>query len=277
VNGYSTFLESSKPTRLARLVLRIADGYVSLRYPRQPWPSATMMYEGTPSRWVYRRNGLAYLAHLKHMAGLSPTSRLFDIGSGLGRKTWPLIGYFETGEYLGVEPRKDAVEWCQRNLSSRDSKLRFHHLDVQNGYYSPDGASDASAIMLPADDHRYDIVMANSVFTHMLPDGIVNYLGECNRILTTGGRLFCTFFIQPDDLTAGGPVNDSARYTFPHRREGYRVQHNDCDEHVVNYRERDIRKMCESAGFHILDIKWGSWRGNADYVDFQDIVIGDKR
>lgn len=277
MNGYSSFLESSRPSACARLVLRIADGYASMRYRRQRWPPLNMMYEGTASRWVYRRNGLAYLSHLTQLAGLTPASRIFDIGCGLGRKTWPLVGYFDTGDYLGVEPRRDAVAWCRANLSSQDAKLRFRHLDVRNGYYNPGGGRDASAIRLPADDACYDIVMANSVFTHMLPDGIVNYLTECRRILIPGGRLFCTFFMDPTDETAVGPITRAARYTFPHRRDGYRAQHDNFDEHVVNYHEQDVRHMCESAGIRIMGIKWGSWRGNTRYLDFQDIVIGEKR
>ncbi|GIH72063.1 MULTISPECIES: class I SAM-dependent methyltransferase [Sphaerimonospora] len=276
MNRYSTFLESSRPTRLARLALKVADGYVSFRYPRQPWPPLKMMYEGPSSRWVYRRNGLAYLDHLKALAGLTPASRIFDIGCGLGRKTWPLVGYLETGEYIGVDPREAAVEWCRRNLSSRDRKLRFRHIDVRNGYYTPNGSHDASAITLPADDDRYDIVMANSVFTHMLPGEIANYLGECSRILASGGRLLCTFFLSPDNPAAVGPIGAPARYAFPYERDGYRVQHDDCDEHVINYRESDIREMCDSVGIRLLDIKWGSWRGNARYLDFQDIVVGEK-
>ena len=277
MNGFSSFLESSRPSRRARFVLRIADGYVWLRYRRQRWPPLKMMYEGTASRWVYRRNGLAYLSHLTELAGLSPASRVFDIGCGLGRKTWPLVGYFDTGDYLGVEPRRDAVDWCRRNLSSRDAKLRFRHLDVRNGYYHPAGGRDASAVGLPADDDRYDIVMANSVFTHMLPGGIVNYLTECRRILVPGGRLFCTFFMDPANAAVVGPITRLARYTFPHQRDGYRVQHDDCDEHVVNYHEKDVRRMFDSAGIRIVEIRWGSWRGNTRYLDFQDIVIGEKR
>lgn len=277
MNAYSTFLESSRPTRAARFVLRIADGYVSLRYPRQRWPPLKTMYEGIPSRWVYRRNGVTYLTHLQELVGLTPASRVFDIGSGLGRKTWPLLSYFGAGEYLGVEPRKDAVEWCLRHLSAQDSKLQFRHLDVRNGYYTPDGGGNASAITLPAANDHYDIVMANSVFTHMLPSEINNYLRECKRILAHGGKLFCTFFMDPDDPAVLGPMNESPRYTFPHQRSGYRAQHHDCHEHVVNYSEQDVRRMCDAAGIHIRGIKWGSWRGNANYLDFQDIVIGEKR
>lgn len=273
---YSAFLESSRPTPIARAALTLADAYVSLRYPGQCWPPRGLMYEGTRSRWVYRRNGVAYLEYLESLANLTPASRLFDIGSGLGRKTWPLIDYFVHGTYLGVEPRQEAAEWCQNNLTTRDKKLQFQHLDVRNGYYTPHSPNDAAGVALPAENDSYDVVTANSVFTHMLPVEISHYLDECTRILVPGGRLFCTFFLHPTHPSALGPTVRSARYTFDHQREGYRVQHADCDEHVVSYREQDVRDMLRRAGIRLRDIRWGSWRGNAEHLDFQDIVVGVK-
>ncbi|WP_071656347.1 class I SAM-dependent methyltransferase [Mangrovactinospora gilvigrisea] len=219
---------------------------------------------------------MAYFDYLRELAGLTPASNVLDIGSGLGRKSWPLIGFLETGEYLGIEPRRDAVQWCTRNITRQDPRLRFEHIDVRNGYYTPQGSRDASTATLSAETGKYDIVMANSVFTHMLPAEINNYLRECRRVLVPGGRLLCTFFMTPDEPSILGPTVSPARYQFPHHRDGYRVQHDNCDEHVVNYDEHDVRSMYDNAGIKITDIHWGSWRGNKEFLDFQDIVIGEK-
>ncbi|WP_264372765.1 MULTISPECIES: class I SAM-dependent methyltransferase [Streptomyces] len=235
------------------------------------------MYEGVPSRWVYRRNGLAYLDHLTRMAGLTPNSRLLDVGSGLGRKAWPFIDYFQDGEYVGLEPRREAVDWCTQNLTSRDKRLRFEHIDVKNGYYTPGNSAEAGGFSLPAPDMSFDIVMANSVFTHMLPRDVGHYLAEFQRVLMPGGIAFCTFFLNPEEVKEKEELIAPPRYDFPHQRDGYRVQHADCDEHVVNYEETDVHSMHRQAGLFIAEIHWGSWRGGSTFTDFQDIVISRKR
>jgi SAM-dependent methyltransferase len=273
---FSAYLDSSRPSPLARAALSLADTYVQLRHWNLPTPPRKMMYEGVPSSWVYRRNGLAYMDHLKKFAGLTSSSKIYDIGSGLGRKTWPLADFLTEGEYFGIEPREDAVQWCRQSLSAVNSRLQFHHHDAINGYYNIAGSIDSASCTLPGSSGHYDIVMANSVFTHMLPAGVENYLAEMARLVNECGVVFATFFLEPDDPAVCGPILNAPRYTFATQRDGYRVQHADCDEHVVSYPEHRMRQMFGQAGIRVKKLLWGSWRGNRDYLDFQDIVIGCK-
>ena len=61
---------------------------------------------------------------------------------------------------------------------------------------------DAEKLDFP--DATFDFVCATSVFTHMLPAGVANYLREIRRVLRPGGRCLATFFVLRSDLTGPG-------------------------------------------------------------------------
>ena len=71
-------------------------------------------------------------------AGLQPDDHILDVGCGVGRIAIALLDYLsDAGEYRGFDIMYDAVQWCQKNISSQSANFQFLHSDVYNGVYNP--------------------------------------------------------------------------------------------------------------------------------------------
>lgn len=117
-------------------------------------------------------------------------------GCGIGRMAVPLTGYLSAeGSYEGFDIVPEGVRWCQENITPKYPNFRFQIADVHNDRYHPEGSQKASEYRFPYADGSFDFVFLTSVFTHMLPQDMENYLSEISRILRSGGRCLITFFL----------------------------------------------------------------------------------
>ena len=229
-------------------------------------PPHGMIYTGSGD---FRRSGEQSVANFWDFCGLQPNHSVLDIGSGIGRIALPLTRFLDkNGRYEGFDVVKKGVDWCQQHITARFPNFRFQYISLENDLYRSDGGN-ASSFRFPYDDGSFDFAIANSVFTHMLPDEVDNYLGELNRVLRPGGVCYLTFFLF-DEKTAW-PTG----FGFPHDYGYYRLMDDVVKSANVAFEEKHLRRMTAGHGFKIQQLHFGYWRGlpKADCKDFQDIVV----
>jgi SAM-dependent methyltransferase len=222
----------------------------------------------------FRAVGRAFLGHFRNIGGLGPEDRILDVGCGTGRMAIPLLGYAGgRGEYTGFDICRPAIDWCARNISSRNPRFRFFHADIYNLEYNPHGTVSADAFRFPCEDGGVDFAFATSVFTHMHAGEVRRYLDELRRVLRPGGRALVTFFIFEDSPSLpAGQRRPAMNFRYP-VSEGYTIDP-DTPERAIGYSESWIRAAVRAAGLAVEDpIRYGSWSGRADGVDFQDMVL----
>ncbi len=101
-----------------------------------------------------------------------------------------LTDYFSPdGRYLGFDVGRELVEWCQSEITVRFPAFVFVHADVQNDLYNPDGLIPSEQFRFPCADESVDLVLLESVFTHLFPPAIEHYTKECARVLLPGGHV----------------------------------------------------------------------------------------
>jgi ubiquinone/menaquinone biosynthesis C-methylase UbiE len=225
----------------------------------------------------FRKSGERFSRLLIESGGLRPDDRLLEVGCGIGRMAVPLTRYLgEEGHYEGIDIVPEAIEWCEKAITLRYPNFRFRLADVHNKQYNPTGTLEASEYRFPYEDASFDFVFLASVFTHMLPEGVNNYLSEIARVLRGGGRCLITFFLLNRDSFAL-MESGASKLNFKHDRGAYRVRERATPEVGVAYPEGTIRTLYERYGLEIEEpIRYGSWSGRKGCLDYQDIVVASK-
>jgi SAM-dependent methyltransferase len=223
----------------------------------------------------YKAVGLEFKDLFIRRGGLRPEHRVLDVGCGQGRMAAPLTGYL-TGEYEGFDIVESGVKWCQKNITSRYPRFQFRHSDVKNASYNPGGKFEASSYRFPYEDGSFDFVFLTSVFTHMFPDDMNNYLKEISRVMKTGGSCFITMFLLNGESQT---LIDSKQSTtdFSHVLEGCVTSNPEHPEDALAFDEGVVRREFTRHRLNIVDpIHFGSWCGREKFVSYQDIVVAKK-
>jgi len=96
-------------------------------------------------------------------------------------------------KYLGVDLHRGMIRWCSDNLSARNPDFAFRHQDVRNPGLNPRGRRDH--VEFPTSDKSVSLLIAQSVFTHLVESQATFYLREVGRVLREDGIAVTTFFL----------------------------------------------------------------------------------
>jgi SAM-dependent methyltransferase len=178
--------------------------------------------------------GTHYGLFLQKYAGLKPNSHVIDIGCSWGYLGFALANFLNSeGAYLGVEIQEEATKWSKERLGWLGENFQFVHLDIHNDFYNPDGDLQRSQVRLPVPDGWANVMIAGSVFTHMLEDGVQAYFHEICRVLAPHGVAAFSY----DDSTYWSPENDE-----------YEIGDKSVPDKTTYYSRNKIQEMISKAG-----------------------------
>jgi len=165
------------------------------------------------------------------------------------------------------------VEWAKKHIASRFPNFSFTHVDVYNKHYNPRGKLSPTSFRFPYADSTFDFIFLKSVFTHLLPSSIQNYLREIRRVLKPTGCCLSTLFT----------INETSAELIAHGKSSLAMKQysDECyvldpefPETAVGIPESLFLGWCRAAALEAkLPIHYGSWSGRADYTSYQDIVV----
>jgi SAM-dependent methyltransferase len=228
----------------------------------------------------FKSSGDALVAVLVETAGLTPQSRVLDIGSGLGRLAVGLTTYLdEAGSYDGIDIVPSGVRWCAENITPRFPNFMFTLADIYNKEYNPDGRLKASEYQFPYPDDQFDLVVLRSVYTHMLPEDVEHYVSEVTRMLRPGGRCYATYSLIDEEVMEAMAAGRTT-LRMQSRSDPAWVVDPKVPELAVGYEESYVRELYQRYGLVIDKVLYGSWsrrpRNWAMRGQPQDIVITAK-
>lgn len=120
-------------------------------------------------------------------AGLKTDSKFLDIGCGFGRTTNALIKFFDkNAQYYGIDIGKESIEFCKKNYQRQN----FVFIQIEDSE-------------IPIENTKFDMMLFSSVFTHLYPDQIREYLKQCKTKLNDNGVIVA-------DILEKNDINDFA-------------------------------------------------------------------
>jgi len=236
-------------------------------------PKSMIAYIG---RADFVKHGMRYKNYFIELAQLEKNAKVLDVGCGHGRMAVPLTNYLNTGSYYGIDIVKSGIDWCNERISTKYPNFKFIHSDILNKNYNKKGSVLAHEYKFPFENETFDFIFLTSVFTHMFPEDIDNYMKEISRVLKRKGNCLITFFIINNESKRimEGPKSS---YNFKFHGNGYFCIKESNPEAVIAYEEEYIVRLFKSNGMTIDNpIHYGSWCGREKYTYYQDIVVARK-
>ena len=200
---------------------------------------------------------------------VEPEFRVLDVGCGAGamvpefaRRLGP------EGRYVGFDVHAPSIRWCRRRYAN-DPRLTFALAEVVSAYGARSGPP-ASSYRFPVEDADCDLVLAKSVFTHLLPPDAAHYLSEVRRVLRPGRAAIVTAFL----FDAESPKLALVRRAFPCEDHGglVRWRLRDRPTAAVAYAKPFIEGMVAGAGLRLQWLSPGYFPG-ADRLEGQDTLL----
>jgi SAM-dependent methyltransferase len=196
--------------------------------------------------------------------GLEPGAydQVLDWGCGCGRLARQLIQQHPRPKaYLGLDLHRGMVQWCQHHLAPHAPGFEFRHHDVYNAGLNPSGST--APLPFPIADGTVSLVIAWSVFTHVLEAAAGFYLREVARVLRPGGVAVTTWFLF-----------DKAY--FPMMQEFQNALYiNDVDPtNAVIFDRRWLRETARAAGLVITQARPPEVRGYQWLLHLQPLAAG---
>lgn len=237
-------------------------------------PPKGMIFTG---RGDFLRGGEIFFSHFKKYGNLTPQSHILDIGSGIGRMAIPFTKYLDkNGRYEGFDIVRLGIKWCQKNISARYPNFNFTLIPLRNELYNLNTDNKASQLRFPYDNDTFDFVFLSSVFTHMLPDDMENYLDEISRVLKPGKNCLCTFFLLDEESEM--QMEKHGTKSFPYCIGNYYLMDKNVKEANVGYKKEYIFEVLKLKGFTVTEFIRGNWSGATpgELNEHQDIIIFKK-
>ncbi len=205
---------------------------------------------------------------------LKADDRVFDLGCGIGRLAIAMESFIEPpGSYVGLDIIRFAISWCQNHISSRNPNFRFVHADIFNFMYNGQGKIAPDRFSFPFPTESFSFCLATSLFTHLLPAAVDQYLREVARVMTPGGSFLTTWFLLCDETISSMEAGMS-QLNFPYKFVHHAQRSEHAPEQAVAFELDYLRGLYAAAGLAIDGVHFGGWSGYPGSIDSgQDLLI----
>ncbi len=169
------------------------------------------------------------------------------------------------------------IKWCNKNLAVDFPNFNFTHVPLNNDLYSFT-KQKADQFVFPYADNSFEKVFLFSVFTHMQPSEIQNYLHEIRRVLKPKGVCLSTFFVYDSEIENHITAHNGT-YIFPFRKERFRLMNEKVPSANIAFEEKYIEQMLRDSNLKLENKIYGTWSKRIlkdQLKDFQDVLIFSK-
>ena len=216
---------------------------------------------------------------LRVYIGLWEGMSVLEIGCGIGRDAIPLTEIIgPNGTYVGTDVIEPSIAWCQANISSRHPNFSFEWHDIYDDLHNPAGKILAEDVRIPCADESIDIVILQSVFTHMYEHEIRHYMKEFQRVLKQDGKVWASVFVVDkgllDAVRETAPTIHALAFKYPYG-DGCYINSLGSPRGAVAFTRAAFDRMVKYAKLELIrEPLVGAWSGTREKAEFgQDVLL----
>ena len=219
--------------------------------------------------------GQQFAKLLADHAGLTPSTKLLDLGCGTGRLTKPLQGTLTEGSYHGLDVHPRFLDFCRQTYTAPN--FQFDHLDIRHDEYNPEGKIETTNARLPYATNSFDLVAAVAVFNHFHTSWVFQYVREMGRVLKPRGVLFATILLLNKQSMEFINTRKEPPYSFQHRTPESWHDFRDRPLFNVAHPEEAIRRVFIKSNLMIREpISYGQWCRTQAGLTGPDVIFASK-
>jgi len=234
--------------------------------------------EPLPPLWLRRHTGpvarfesaARETAEFLDRLGLArPGETVVDVGCGAGAMVPQFAGRLGLkGRYVGFDVHAPSINWCRQRYAG-DPRLSFALAEIASAYGSASGAP-ATSFRFPVEDAAADLVLAKSVFTHLLAPEAAHYLAETGRVLKPGSAAVVTAFL----FDAGPATLPLVRRAFPYGDSSMRSRLRARPTAAVAYERSTFEGLVRAAGLRVQWMSPGYFPGSGSLTGQDTLLLG---
>lgn len=224
----------------------------------------------------FSKIGMLYYKAFTEKWGLKPNDKVLDVGCGVGRIALPLTLYLKNGLYEGFDVNKDAIDWCKNNIEPDFTNFHFKFIDLYNNTYNPNGMIKPDSFTFPYENEYFDFIILTSVFTHMLPEDVSNFVKEISRVLKMGGCCYASYFILNQNSKTNIQKGISRLNFKTNLTLGSKTTNEEKPETAIAHEEEYIKKLYNLNGLEIKKFNFGTWSDSNQIKGPQDVIFASK-
>lgn len=116
------------------------------------------------------------------------------------------------------------------------------------------------------------MILLKSVFTHLRPPEVEQYLSAIARLLKPNGRCLASFFLLTDEQRALAARGNNA-FAFNYGETHWRYVYEHSPESASAYDESYIFELIDKHHLQLREpIRYGTWSGRKNGLSFQDLL-----
>ncbi len=210
--------------------------------------------------------------------GLQPSHNFIDVGSGIGRVALPLTTFLnKDAQYHGFDVIQLGVNWCQKNIHKKYNNFSFLYTPIYNDLYRNDGTK-AEEFIFPYQANYFNYGIANSLFTHMMPNEVAHYYNELYKVMAIGGKFYATFFLV--SASNKEKYTSNPNFQFLIDKGDFKLMDEKVTSANIAFDEDYLfNKIIDPLKFKIIYKQYGYWHNEALAAtcdEYQDIVVVEK-